>query len=237
MKQFLLVHGAWHNESCWSGVKENLEKMNFKVHTVTIAGNEPEAESINTSYKEMVESVVKKAKSIDGKFILVAHSSAGHIIQHAAPEFNDKIEKIVFNNAWLLPDNTSQFDLAPPEIKSDMRSGAENNPRKCIPLDKNFVYHMLANDTKKEIQDNLLSILVPQPIAMMETKSEIKRFTDLDTPMALLYCKNDVSLPPDTYKNMFLSQKKGDEIVEIEGVHECLYTEPEVFTKGLIKCV
>ena len=237
MKQFFLIHGAWHDERCWSGVKENLEQLDFKVHTITIAGNEPDSISIKTSYKEMVDSVVEKAKSIDGKFILVAHSSAGHIVQHAAPKFPDKIEKIVFNNAWLLPDNTSQFDLVPSEIKNGMRARAENHPQNCIPLDKNFFYNMLANNTKTKIQEDLLSILVPQPITIMETKSQTKRFADLDIPMVLLHCKNDISLPPNTYKNMFLGQNKGDKIVEIEGVHECLFTDPELFTKGLMKCV
>lgn len=237
MKQFFLIHGAWHNESCWNSVKHNLEKKDYKVHTTTIAGNEPDSISINTSYEEMVESVVEKANSIDGTFIVVAHSSAGHIVQHAAPKFPEKIEKIIFNNAWLLPDNTSQFDLVPPEIKNVMRTRAENHPAKCIPVDKDFFYNMLANNTKTKIQEDLLSILVSQPIAMMEKKSQTQRFSRLDIPMVLLHCKNDISLPPDTYKNMFLGQNKGDKIVEIEGVHECLFTDPNLFTEGLLKCV
>jgi hypothetical protein len=34
------------------------------------------------------------------------------------------VEKIIFNNAWILPDGKSQFDFVPEEIKSQMRKMA-----------------------------------------------------------------------------------------------------------------
>ena len=237
MKNLLFVHGAWHNEKCWEQVINRLSNEEIVCHTVTIAGNSPDATGI-VGYEDMIASLVAAAEKIDGSFILIAHSSAGHIVQHGAPQFAEKIERIIFNNAWLLPDNTSQFDLVGDEnLKNGMRAAADAHPRKCIPVDEGFLRHGLAQDAEKEIQDTLLALLVPQPIAIMETKADVKAFQSLDVPMSMLYCVKDISLPEGAYIGMFLEHSSGSEkdIVEIDGAHETLFVNPDLFVEGLRK--
>ena len=52
----------------------------------------------------------------------------------------------------------------------------------------------------------------------------------------LLYCTLDKSVEPGAFLNMFKAQ--GDNpVVEIECDHEGLFTDPKVYTDGLIRCI
>jgi hypothetical protein len=50
------------------------------------------------------------------------------------------------------------------------------------------------------------------------------------------YCNKDVSVPPGAFVDMFKSL--GDNpVVEVNCDHEGLFTNPEEYTKGLLKCI
>ena len=120
MRKIVLIHGAWHNGRCWNEVSRLLKKAGYEVEALTLPGN-GEGDSKDVSYEDYVNYIVRFLNAQKNKVIVVAHSSAGHILQMAVPKAKDKVEKIIFNNAWILPDGKSQFDFVPEEIKSNMR--------------------------------------------------------------------------------------------------------------------
>lgn len=237
MAKFALVHGAWHNKRCWEGVIEQLRKKGHEAEAVTLAGNGPDEDRRGITYKDIVRSLVEFIGRQETPVVLVGHSSAGHVIQVAVPKVPDRIEKIVFNNAWVLPHGKSQFDLIPDRQAVDgMRKGAAASGCNAIPLIDGFIRSALAYGVPKEKQDELIAILVPQPVALFETAADTEAFAGLPIPKVLLYCKDDVSLPPGVYLGMY--RTLGDNpVVEIDGNHETLYFQPDRFSRGLIDCL
>lgn len=235
MSKIVLIHGAWHNGKCWHQVSQLLEKEGYEVQALTLPGN-GENDSKDVTYEDYVEYVAEALNQQEEKVIVVAHSSAGHVTQMAIPKAKDKVEKIIFNNAWILPDGKSQFDFVPEEIKTVMREEAKKSGTGAIPIDPNFVRGMLATEASEECFNALMAILVTQPLIIMETPIDAKSFQALDIPKVLLYCTKDVSVPPGAFKEMFKSL--GDyPIVEVDCDHEGFFTAPEVYTKGLIECI
>lgn len=235
MNKIVLIHGAWHNGRCWEDVSSLLNKAGYEVEVLTLPGN-GEGDSKNVSYEDYVNYIAKSLNAQKDKVIVVAHSSAGHVVQMAVPKAKDKVEKIIFNNAWILPDGKSQFDFVPEEIKSQMRKMAVESGTGAIPIDPGFVRGMLATQADEEQFKKLMSLLVTQPLVIMETPVEAKAFQELSIPLVLLYCTKDMSVPPGAFLGMFKSL--GDyPVIEVECDHEGLFTNPEAYTKGLVKCI
>jgi pimeloyl-ACP methyl ester carboxylesterase len=74
VKNIVLVHGAWADDSGWKGVYEILTKDHFNVSIV----QEPE-----TSFKDDVATTKRVLALQDGPCILVAHSYGGAVITEA----------------------------------------------------------------------------------------------------------------------------------------------------------
>ncbi|NMB04407.1 MAG: alpha/beta hydrolase [Tissierellia bacterium] len=231
----LLLHGAWHNGSCWMEVQKLLKEKGYESEALTLPGNGVNDDK-NVSYDDYVQYVSEEINKQDKPVIVVGHSSAGHILQMAIPKAKENVEKTIFNNAWLLPNGKSQFDFVPDEVKDGMRMMAKESGNGAIPIDISFVKGMLATEASDERIQELMSILVTQPLVIMETKINATDFNQLNIPQVLLYCTLDKSVEPGAFLNMFKAQ--GDNpVVEIECDHEGLFTDPKVYTDGLIRCI
>jgi pimeloyl-ACP methyl ester carboxylesterase len=235
MSKVLLLHGAWHNGKCWDKAAAILQKNGYETEALTLPGN-GENDSKNVSYKDYVEYVSGKILEQDQKVIVVGHSSAGHVLQMALPKVAKKVAKVIFNDAWLLPDGKSQFDFVPDEIKNGMRQAAVASGTGAIPIDPGFVRGMLATEADEETIAALMSILVEQPLIIMETPIDAKAFAELKIPFVLLYNTKDVSVAPGAFLGMYKAW--GDNpVVEIDCDHEGLFTNPEVYAKGLMEAI
>ena len=127
-------------------------------------------------------------------------------------------------------------DLVPPEVAQGMTAAAEASPENSVPVLEDFVRNELMGGARPEIQDALIARLVPQPIALFTTPVSTKDFDALDIPKTVLFCKNDASLPPGAYLGMAQGLGKHD-VIELDGGHETLFTDPELFVEGLLKAL
>lgn len=234
VKHFVFIHGAWHGGWVWDGVMRNLEKAGHTTEAPTMPGHNPgdnrSLVTFNSYVNKIVEVLERQAKPV----ILVGHSSAGFLLQSAAPKVPAKIERLIFLNAFILPDGMAQFDLVPPEVAQGMIAAAKASADNSVPVNEDFVRNMLMQGESAEVQNALIRRLTPQPLALFTTKVDTKPFNKLTIPRTVLFCKNDASLPPGAYLGMAQSLGKFD-LIEIEGGHETLFTNPESVAQGLIK--
>ena len=231
-KHFILIHGAWHGGWCWDGVIEKIEKAGHTAEAPTMPGHHPDDDRSNIRFNDYVDKIVSVLKQQTDSVVLVGHSSAGFLLQAAAPKAADKIVHFIFLNAFILPNGKSQFDLVPPEVSEGMTAAAKASPDNCVPVDEDFVRNMLMAGELVEKQDALVSRLVPQPIAIFTTPVDTQDFEKLNIPKSVVFCKADASLPPGAYLNM--AQGLGEyNLIEVEGGHEAFFTKPGVVAEGL----
>ncbi len=235
-KHFLLIHGAWHGGWCWDGVIAELEKAGHTAEAPTMPGHLPDDDRSNIQFNDYVEKIVSELKQQTEPVVLVGHSSAGFLIQAAAPKASDKIAQLIFVNTFILPNGKSQFDIVPPEVAEGMTAAAKATPDNCVPVLEDFVRNMLMATESVELQDALISRLIPQPIAIFATPVDTQDFENLSIPKSVVFCKDDTSLPPGAYIGM--AQGLGEhDLVEVEGGHETFFTNPGVVTKGILQVV
>ncbi len=235
-KHFVLLHGAWHGGWCWEGVKKELEKAGHTAEAPTMPGHHPEDDRSGIRFEDYVNEIVRVLEPQPEPVVLVGHSSAGFLMQAAAPKAAEKISQMIFHNAFILPDGKCQFDLVPPEVAQGMTAAAEASPDNCVPVDEDFVRNALMGDASVEIQDALIARLVPQPMAVFTTPVSTGDFDALAVLKSVLFCKDDASLPPGAYLGM--AQGLGEyDVIELDGGHETLFINPGALAGGLLKAL
>ena len=235
---FVLVHGAWHDGSAWDGVRAELEAQGHRVAAPSMPGRGegavPAAEVTLADYAAAITGAVEALAEEAGEPVtLVGHSSAGFLIQEAAPAVADDLERIVLTNAFVLGDGQAQIDTIPPEIADGLRAAAEAHGG-AVPPDEGFVRGALIAGNTAEEQDRVLALLVPEPFALFATPIEAEPFAALDVPVAFVHLTEDTSLPPEAYAAM-AAAAGAERTVPFPGGHEAPVLQPEAFARALLE--
>jgi pimeloyl-ACP methyl ester carboxylesterase len=233
-KHFVLIHGAWHGGWCWDGVIKALNKIGHTAEAPTMPGHHPEDDRTSISLDSYVNKIVEVLRRQIQPVILVGHSSAGFLLQSAAPKAFEKIERLIFHNACILADGMAQFDIVPPEMAEAMTAAAGISSDNSVPVLEDLVRGALMAGEPIELQDALLKRLTPQPLALFTTKVSTTAFQKLTTPRTVLLCKDDRVLPVEVYLEMAKNLGEFD-LVEIEGGHETLFLNAEALAQALAK--
>ena len=233
-RHFVLIHGAWHGGWAWEKVIERLKAAGHTAEAPDMPGHAPGEDRSGVKFDDYVARIVEVLRKQAQPVILAGHSSAGFLLQAAAPQAADKIERLVFHNAFILADGTSQFDLVPPEASQALTAAAGASPDNSVPVVEDFVRHTLMAGDSQEDQDAVIGRLTPQPLALFTTPVKTAAFAQLPTPKTVLFCQEDTSLPPGAFLGMAQNLGKFD-LIEVDGGHESLVVRPEVVAEGLIK--
>jgi pimeloyl-ACP methyl ester carboxylesterase len=125
---FVLVHGAWHNQSVWDRVTPVLEANGYAALTLDLPGaginaiaptslglrpfdpaafaaeRSPVAGVTQEERTQAVVALVKEAASLsDGKVILVGHSAGGMTISAVAEQVPDLLVAVVYLAGFMVP--------------------------------------------------------------------------------------------------------------------------------------
>lgn len=235
-KHFVLIHGAWHGGWCWDGVIEALESAGHTGEAPTLPGHNPGDDWSSVTLDSYVGKIVEVLQGQAVPVVLVGHSSAGVLLQVAAPKAPGKIERLVFHNAFVLADGKAHIDVIPADVAEAMSAAAQASPDNSVPVNEECVRGVLMAGEAAELQDALIERLVPQPFALFTTKVATGRFEALAVPRTVLLSKDDASLPTGAYLDMARNLGRFD-LIEITGGHEALVTHPQAVAEGLIEAV
>ena len=109
MPNFVLIHGAWHDGSCWDDVARHLLDLGYRSHRPTIAGHGFDVDK-NVTHMDCTNSIVDYIiKNNLRDFVLVGHSFGGTIISKVAEQVFDRIKRMVYLNAFVLKDGQCSF--------------------------------------------------------------------------------------------------------------------------------
>lgn len=103
-EHFVLVHGQWHGSWCWSKVVPLLTAQGHRVTAIDLpgrGGDPKELEKLTpTDYVSAVNRVLDAAPE---PVVLVGHSLGGGTISLAGEARPDKIKRLVYLTAFLVP--------------------------------------------------------------------------------------------------------------------------------------
>lgn len=135
---FILIPGAGHGAWCWGKVIPLLEAKGHKVIALDLPGSSNDIAKLQEhTLNDDVKAVMDAAHSVNGKIILVGHSSGGVVISQAAELLGTgKVEKLVYLDAFLPQNGDSVFSLAEKLGKRNQESNPNEMERFIFSEDK-----------------------------------------------------------------------------------------------------
>ena len=93
-KHFVLIHGAWHGGWAWEGVIRSLTEAGHTAEAPTLPGHSPDDDRSRITFESYVQKITEVLWRQTNPVVLVGHSSAGFLLQSAAPMVRRKIERL-----------------------------------------------------------------------------------------------------------------------------------------------
>lgn len=205
MKTFILIHGSWHSSWNWHRIIPILEKQGHKAIAIDLPGMGRDKTPIqDVRMQSTVEKICKLIDSIEGKVILVGHSKNGIMISQAAEYRPDKIERLVYLAAYLIPNGKTQreYSLQDKEgvLKPYVVIHEELHASTLQPeIYKEGLYH----DCDENITELAKLLLSNEPV---ESGIAPLQLTDANfgrVPRVYIECTEDKAVTPFIQKKMF----------------------------------
>jgi len=226
----MLVHGAFADASSWNGVIERLQQQGY---TVVAPPNPLRGVAADSAY------IASALSQIDSPILLVGHSYGGAVISNAATDAPNVVG-LVFVAAFA-PDEGERLG----EVSNDSKDSVLNSAlvRRQYPtggdggtavefaIDPARIREAFAADLSEETAALLAA--TQRPIAEAA-------FSDVSGPAAwrrlpswAVVATGDKAAGADLVRSM--AQRAGADIVEAEGSHVIMVSQPQLVTDVIVK--
>lgn len=107
-RSIVLIHGGWHGAWCWHKIVPLLQGQGHRIvapDLPSMGADRTDASKVTlASWSKFVADLVNQQP---GRVVLVGHSRAGAIISQVAERLPERIERLVYLSAYLLPNGRS----------------------------------------------------------------------------------------------------------------------------------
>lgn len=112
-RTFVLIAGSWHGAWCWQKIVPLLEAQGHRVRTPELpATGEDHSDPANVTLELWARFVAGVVASEPDPVILVGHSRGGVVISRAAEILPERIQRLVYLSAYLLPNGSTLAESA-----------------------------------------------------------------------------------------------------------------------------
>lgn len=238
MTTYLLVHGSWHGAWCWHKVVPRLQAAGHCAIAIDLPGHgkdkTPLHEITLQSYVDAITTVLDQQTE---PVILVAHSRGGIAITQAAEQRPDKIQKLVYLAAFLIPNGETLLPLA----RADHESLIVPN----LYFAEDYHWDMLKQSAYREAlyadcSDDDVSLahllLTPEPTAPANTPMQTTDANFGRIPRVYIELLQDkaVSL---TLQRQMVSVMPCERVFSIDASHSAYFSRPDELTDVLLSVV
>ena len=207
IKNIVLVHGAFVDETSWDGVAAILTAKGYKVTPV---------KNPLTSLADDVAATNAVLDAQDGPTVLVGHSWGGVVIGEAGE--NPKVASLVYVSAFA-PDKGETISAlaasgpATPGVKA-IRPDAKG----CLTIDPTVFPRAVAGDLPKQIAEHLAGHQMPINHIAFDAPAEVAAWHD--KPSWYVLSTRDLTLDP--HAQAFFAERIKAKLTTVEGSHASL---------------
>jgi putative intracellular protease/amidase/esterase/lipase len=230
---YVLVHGAWADESAWGMVRNQLA-VNANVEVVNLpAHGADNTYGVGIGLQDYIKTVTAAVQKYSGKVTLIGHSMAGAIISQVAENMPDKIQKLVYVSAYLPKNeesiqsiNTAFYGNKPIEIFEF------NADYSLISVKKEAIPAVVCEDCPQYMKDVLVKYHRAEPT---------KGFNDIvklgsnfnNVPKYYISTKNDNAVPYALQQKMIKDNGTVKKVFEMQTSHLPFIVKPQEFVNIL----
>ena len=235
MKTFILIHGSWHSAWNWHKVVPLLEKAGHRALAIDLPGMGRDKTPIQeVTMKSTVEKICELIDNITGKVILVGHSKNGIMISQAAEYRPNKIEKLVYLAAYLIPNGKMQreYSLQDTEgwLKRYVTQYPETNSHTLQPaIYKEGLYH----DCEDDITELAKVLLSHEPVESGIMPLHLTEENYGTVPRVYIECTEDRAVTPFIQRKMY-TEMPCEKIYSLPTSHSPFFSKPKELVNILL---
>ena len=231
MAAFVLVHGHMHGAWCWDKVVPLLEAQGHRVVTPELPGRGADATPhVELTLKRYTDSVAAIIRAMDEPVILVGHSAGGTVLSELAELVPEKIAKLIYVAAILLPDGASLF--------STMVAAGPMDPAIAVEGDSAFIGDAVLgckrfyNTSGDDDAAWAFSQLCREPIPPMTQAVHVTAERFGRVPRAFIQARYDNAVPFAMQQAM-CTATPCDPVIVMDTDHSPFLCQPEAFARHL----
>ena len=228
MKTFILIHGSWHSSWNWHKVIPILEKQGHKTIAIDLPGMGRDKTPMNeVKMQSTVEKICKLIDSIEGKVILVGHSKNGIMISQAAEYRPDKIEKLVYLAAYLIPNGKTQRGYSLQDTEGILKPFVTMyDELQAHTLQPEIYRDGLYNDCEENIVELAKLLLSHEPVESGITPLQLTEENFGSIPRVYIECTEDKAVTPFIQRKMY-TEMPCEKVYSMQTSHSPFFSKPQ----------
>jgi pimeloyl-ACP methyl ester carboxylesterase len=227
MKTFILIHGSWHSAWNWHRVIPILEKRGHKVIAIDLPGMGRDKTPIHeVKMKSTVEKICTLIDSIEGKIILVGHSKNGIMISQAAEYRSEKIEKLVYLAAYLVPNGKTQREYSIQDTNGVLKPYVTFHESIAATTLQHEIYKEgLYHDCDEHITELAKLLLSHEPVESGITPLQLTNEHYGTVPRFYIECTEDKAVTPFIQQKMY-TEMPCEKVYTMNTSHSPFFSNP-----------
>lgn len=232
---YVLVHSAWLGGWQWENVSKTLKENGHTILTPDLPGHgndkTPPANIIMDDYVKTLTDILDKQNE---PVILVGHSFNGITVSRVAELRPNKVKKLVYVTAFLLPNGGSFFGA----VQGVKGSKAVDNFQ--LSEDKTYAFvkedevqNAFAHDIPKEAFDGAKPYIVPEPAAPLMYELQITDENFGKVPKYYIECTEDRAIPIEIQRAMYKGNV--EKSYTLNSSHTPNFSQPENLANILLE--
>ena len=228
MKTFILIHGSWHSAWNWHLVVPLLEKAGHRAIAMDLPGMGKDKTPIeDVNMHATVQRICSLIDSVEGSVILVGHSKNGIMISQAAEERPDKIEKLIYLAAYLVPNGKTQREYSVQDTGGWLKPYVTQFPALKAHTLQPVIYHEgLYHDCPPYITELAKLLLSHEPVESGIKPLELSEERFGSVPRYYIECLQDRAVTPSIQRKMY-SELPCRKVYEMDTSHSPFFSQPD----------
>lgn len=227
MKTFILIHGSWHCAWNWHKVIPLLKKAGHKVIAIDLPAMG--RDKIPVAEVTLQTSVNKICEIIDNagdKVILVGHSKNGIMISQAAEYRPEKIEKLVYLAAYLVPSGKTQREYSLMDKEGILKPYVDfYEATRSTTLRPEIYKEGLYADCDDDITEMAKLLLSHEPVETAVTPLQLTDEKFGSVPRYYIECTDDKAVGPAIQRKMY-SELPCKKVYSMATSHSPFFSQP-----------
>jgi putative intracellular protease/amidase/esterase/lipase len=228
---YVLVHGAWADESAWGFVRNELAKtanvvvVNLPAHGIDLT------DGTKTGLSDYVKVVMDIINKQPGKVKLVGHSMAGMVISQVAENTPAKIDKLIYVAAFLPKNGENLNGIVNKFLNNKPVDIFEfNKDYSLISIKKEAIPAVVCDDCPQYMKDVLVKYHKAEPLKGFNDKVNLTaKFAAI--PKYYVSTINDNAVPYALQQQMIKDNGSIKKVYEMKTSHLPFVVEPAEFVK------
>lgn len=227
MKTFILVHGSWHSAWNWHKVIPLLEKAGHKAIAIDLPGMGRDKTPVaDVKMHTTVEVICRLIDAQEGKVILVGHSKNGIMISQAAEYRPEKIEKLIYLAAYLVPNGKTQREYSLQDTGGWLKPYVTQYPEtRSHTLQPEIYKEGLYHDCDDDITEMAKLILSHEPAESGMVPLQLTEENFGRVPRYYIECTEDRAVTPFIQRKMY-EETPCRKVYQMASSHSPFFSRP-----------